>query len=88
MYTNIIAISWFSRKPDRFMLLPISFVVVNFIRVVNDPYIDKSFNLWSDSDICNMASSDSVSSSLLTELVHCSGCRPGRFHCRVGCIKI
>lgn len=72
-----------ARLPDSFMLLSISFIVVNSIRVVNNPFIDKISNLWSNSDICNIASPDTVSSGLISELVQCSDCKPMRFYCRV-----
>ncbi|XP_024952233.2 CST complex subunit CTC1 isoform X2 [Citrus sinensis] len=77
-----------ARVPDSFTLLSISFIVVNSIRVVNNPFIDKISNLWSNSDMCNKASPDTVSSGLISELVQCSDCKPMRLYCRVVSVHV
>ncbi|KAK9270379.1 hypothetical protein L1049_025958 [Liquidambar formosana] len=71
-----------------FMLTSVSHIVVNSIGEVNEQYSDKCSNLWSASNLYNVASLDSVSSGLISELAQCLACKPVLFHCRVLAIHI
>ncbi|KAL5777858.1 hypothetical protein ACOSP7_010784 [Xanthoceras sorbifolium] len=74
--------------PTRLMLTPVSFIVINSIRLVNEPNRDKCSNLWSNSDVNSIGSLDDISSGLISELIQCSDCKPMRFRCRVVAIHV
>lgn len=85
MLTNVIAIPWFSRGPTRLMLTPVSLIVINSIRLVNEPHRDKWSNLQFKLSVNNKGSLDNVSSGLISELIQYSDDKPMRFRCRVNC---
>lgn len=87
MYTNMIAISWFSRGSNSLMLTSVSFIVINSIRVVKEPYVDKCSEILWNSDTCNKDYIDTVSSGLISELTPCLNCETMRIRCRVSCIR-
>jgi hypothetical protein len=65
------------------MLTPVTFIAINSVHVVSEPYSDTYFKFWPASDAYNNASPDSVSSGLFSDLFQCLDCKPMRFHCRV-----
>ncbi|KAI9200887.1 hypothetical protein LWI28_014534 [Acer negundo] len=75
-------------SPTKLMLTPVSFIVINAIRLINEPNRHKWPSLWSDSDVNNIGSLDNVSSGLISELIQCSDCKPMRFCCRVVTVHV
>lgn len=83
MYTKMTAIFWFSRGSNSLMLTSVSFIVINSMRVVKEPDVDKFSELLWNSDTCNKDSRDSISSGLISELAPCLNSEPMRIRCRV-----
>ncbi|XP_030950352.1 CST complex subunit CTC1 isoform X1 [Quercus lobata] len=82
------AYATFHRILDRggknsFMLTPVTFIVINSISAVSEPYNDKNINSWPASDVHNDAAPDTVSSGLISDLIQRVDCKPMRFRCRV-----
>ncbi|XP_044475168.1 CST complex subunit CTC1 isoform X4 [Mangifera indica] len=65
------------------MLTSVSFIVINSMRVVKEPDVDKFSELLWNSDTCNKDSRDSISSGLISELAPCLNSEPMRIRCRV-----
>ena len=65
------------------MLTPVTFIVINSISAVSEPYNDKNINSWPASDVHNDAAPDTVSSGLISDLIKRVDCKPMRFRCRV-----
>ncbi|KAF3446226.1 hypothetical protein FNV43_RR11405 [Rhamnella rubrinervis] len=66
-------------RPNRWMLTPVSLILINSIRV-NELCSDKCSNL----DSCmHDASLDTITSGLISKLVQCFDCKPMQSHCRV-----
>ncbi|XP_059453022.1 CST complex subunit CTC1 isoform X2 [Corylus avellana] len=75
-------------RKNIFMLTPVTFIAINSIHVVSEPYRDTYFKFWPASDAYNNASPDSVSSGLFSDLFQRLDCKPMRFHCRVVAVRI
>ncbi|GAV69022.1 hypothetical protein CFOL_v3_12523, partial [Cephalotus follicularis] len=75
-------------EPNGLILTPVSLIVINSIMVVDKPSSEKCSNLQSAALISNVASSDIVSSGLISDLNQCLDSKPMRFHCRVVAIHI
>ncbi|KAM4129576.1 hypothetical protein ACJW30_01G033900 [Castanea mollissima] len=73
---------------DSFMLTPVTFIVINSISAVSEPYNDKYINSWRASDVHNDAAPDTVSSGLISDLIQRVDCKTMRFRCRVVAIHI
>lgn len=65
------------------MVIPVSFIVINSIRVANEPYYDNSSDFWSALYMSTAASLGSVSSGMISELLYSTDCKPMKFNCRV-----
>ncbi|KAF5468328.1 hypothetical protein F2P56_012486 [Juglans regia] len=73
---------------NRFMLTPVTYIVINSIRAVSGPYSDSYLSFQPIPDVYSNASPDTVSSGQFSELSQCSDCKPMRFHCRVVAIHL
>ncbi|XWS14650.1 hypothetical protein CRYUN_Cryun35bG0027500 [Craigia yunnanensis] len=72
------------RGPNTLMLTPVSIIVINSIRAVDEAYSEKCSNLWPPSHMCNESSKKmAASSGLISELIQCSDGNLNRFRCRV-----
>ena len=67
------------------MLTPVTFIEINSISAVSEPYNDKYIDSWPASDVHNDAAPDTVSSGLISDLIQRVDCKPMRFRCRVSC---
>ncbi|PON99190.1 CST complex subunit CTC [Trema orientale] len=70
----------------RWMLTPVSFIVINSIRVVNNSCSEKCSSLVPD--VNGVASLDTLSSVLISKLVQHPDCKLTRFRCRVVAVSI
>lgn len=64
------------------MLTPVSLIVINSIRLVNEPLRGKWSNLQSDLDV-KRDGRDNVSSGLISELIECTYSKQMCVRCRV-----
>ncbi|XP_022768824.1 CST complex subunit CTC1 isoform X2 [Durio zibethinus] len=76
------------RGPSTLMLTPVSIIVINSIRVVNEVYGKKCSHLWS-SDMHNESFTKMAASSvLISELMRCLDGNLNRFRCRVVSVHV
>ncbi|XVE94828.1 hypothetical protein REPUB_Repub02eG0043300 [Reevesia pubescens] len=77
------------RGPNTLMLTPVSIIVINSIRAVDEEYSKKCLNIWSSSDMQNEASTKmAAASGLISEFIQCSNCKLNRFRCRVVAVHV
>ncbi|XP_031273380.1 CST complex subunit CTC1 isoform X2 [Pistacia vera] len=70
------------------MLTSVSFIVINLIRVVKEPYAEKCSELLGNSDSCKKDCIDTVSSGLISELTPCLNTETMRIRCRVVAVHV
>ena len=78
--TNLISYCWFCRAENKFMLLPVSFIVIKSIKVHDKQCSDWSSNLSPTKDAYN-ASPD----CLISQLHQCPSNKQIMLRCRVNC---
>ncbi|KAK6245301.1 hypothetical protein SCA6_008391 [Theobroma cacao] len=77
------------RGQNTLMLTPVSVIVINSIRTINEAYRKKCFNLWSSSFMHKAPSTKLVASSgLISELIQCSSGNLNQFRCRVVAVHV
>ncbi|KAJ7958119.1 CST complex subunit CTC1 isoform X1 [Quillaja saponaria] len=73
---------------NQFMLTPVSFIVVNSIRALNEPCNDQFSNAYPTINSHDAAAPVITLSGLISELAQCSDSKHMRLHCRVVAVYI
>ncbi|XP_037493187.1 CST complex subunit CTC1 isoform X2 [Jatropha curcas] len=76
------------RGTNKLKLILVSFIVLNSIRVANEPCGDEPFKIQSKSYASPSISLENASSGMISELIQCSGCKPMQFNCRVIAVHV
>ncbi|XP_015575646.2 CST complex subunit CTC1 isoform X1 [Ricinus communis] len=75
------------RGTNKLMLTPVSFIVLNSIRVTNELFTEKCSDIQS-SNISSASSLDNVSSGIISELIQHADGKPLQFNCRVAAVHV
>ncbi|KAA8537704.1 hypothetical protein F0562_027306 [Nyssa sinensis] len=73
---------------NELLLTPASFIVINYVKVVNYHLSDKCCNPSAASGLHGAGFRDTVPSGLISEIIQCLECKPMQFHCRVVAVYI
>ncbi|WCJ35364.1 conserved telomere maintenance component 1 [Euphorbia peplus] len=75
------------RGTNKFKLTPVSYIVLNSIRIVDEPPVEKSSDIQPSLCISSASSLNDVSSGMISEF-QCTNCKPMQITCRILAVHV